>query len=547
MIPTLLFTRRRPSPPSKLSALQPLALLTALWFALLLGAGPLHGQVLHDVHLPNTDHELNVYRIYGEEPGPTIMIIGGIQGDEPGSYLTADLYADIHLKKGNLIVVPRANLYSILLNQREGLTGDMNRKFDTVEKRNLEEEVVIILKDLISQSDCLLNLHEGSGFYSPTWVDDNENADRYGQSIIFDAETFTVPEKNKTIELGALARRVCDKANGQIDKPRFHFRPNNHDTLAPDSSHPEQRKSATYYALTKAHIPAFGVETSKSIRDLATKIRLHKLVINSFMEEFGILLDTPGIFLVKPKLDYLLLKVNDGMPMALHHDAEITLQPGDEITITDIIANYERGLIADVQGLGTANDIKQPFRIAKPTRIVVKKDAELCGWVILNINAAAGPSQATAAAAAPPAPAPAPAPLVASTTEPSPPAPAAAPEPASATPQDPLRARQFLVNVDGTLRTIEAGSTLALPASSRVILTGVRTSNALLDNDIVVNFKGFAPPKATNDGNDLNFPIYLGTNLLARHSLERDGKRYPVIALHDDTEIGQFLVEVTGN
>jgi predicted deacylase len=86
-------------------------------------------QIIHEVFLPNTDHELNVYRIFGEEPGKTIMLIGGIQGDEPGSYLTADLYADIHLKKGNLIVVPRANFYSILLSRREGLTGDMNRKF----------------------------------------------------------------------------------------------------------------------------------------------------------------------------------------------------------------------------------------------------------------------------------------------------------------------------------------------------------------------------------------------------------------------------------
>ena len=97
--------------------------------AVLLRGGNLQAQVIHEVFLPNTDHELHVYRIFGEQPGRTIMIIGGIQGDEPGSYLTADLYADIHLKKGNLIVVPRANFYSILLNRREGLTGDMNRKF----------------------------------------------------------------------------------------------------------------------------------------------------------------------------------------------------------------------------------------------------------------------------------------------------------------------------------------------------------------------------------------------------------------------------------
>ena len=79
--------------------------------AVFLQSRNLHAQVIHEVFLPNTDHELNVYRIFGEEPGKTIMIIGGIQGDEPGSYLTADLYADIHLKKGNLIVVPRANFY----------------------------------------------------------------------------------------------------------------------------------------------------------------------------------------------------------------------------------------------------------------------------------------------------------------------------------------------------------------------------------------------------------------------------------------------------
>ena len=91
-----------------------------LVLAVFLQSTTVHAQVIHEVFLPNTDHELNVYRIFGEEPGRTIMIIGGIQGDEPGSYLTADLYADIHLKKGNLIVVPRANFYSILLDRREG-------------------------------------------------------------------------------------------------------------------------------------------------------------------------------------------------------------------------------------------------------------------------------------------------------------------------------------------------------------------------------------------------------------------------------------------
>ena len=43
------------------------------------------------------------------------MLIGGIQGNEPGGFLSADLYADMSLEKGNLIVVPRANFNSIIL------------------------------------------------------------------------------------------------------------------------------------------------------------------------------------------------------------------------------------------------------------------------------------------------------------------------------------------------------------------------------------------------------------------------------------------------
>jgi hypothetical protein len=175
-------------------------------------------QIIHEVFLPNTDHELNVYRIFGEEPGKTIMLIGGIQGDEPGSYLTADLYADIHLKKGNLIVVPRANFYSILLSRREGLTGDMNRKFgeNGNSKKSLDEEVVIVLKHLISQSDLLLNLHEGSGFYSPRWINDMEHPKRYGQSIIYDAEVYPIPGNQGNLYLGELAKSVIEKQTARL-------------------------------------------------------------------------------------------------------------------------------------------------------------------------------------------------------------------------------------------------------------------------------------------------------------------------------------------
>jgi len=465
--------------------------------------------------LPNTDHELNVYRIFGEHPGKTIMIIGGIQGDEPGSYMTADLYADIHLKKGNLIVVPRANFYSILLNQREGLTGDMNRKFGTKNnlKKSLDEEVVNVLKQLIAESDLLLNLHEGSGFYSPVWINDVENPKRYGQSIIYDAEVFLLPNNQGSINLGGLANNVIKKVNSQIKNPRYHFKPNNHNSISEKTSHPEQRLSATYYALTKAFIPAFGVETSKTIDKLEMKISLQKLVINTFMDLLGIELDTPGVDLKKPELAYILIKVNDGPSFAMPHGSTLKIKPGDEVIVTDIIANYKRGLIADLQGMGNRNDTNVPFRISNDAKITVRKDSEECGWVILDVDTPVS----------------------------------SGPETVAKIDAKMIKAEELIINVNDTIESLPVGSTLQIKKDSRLILKGIRTNIPHLDSDVFINFKGFAPPKSSNNGNDLNYPIYINQDLWPRYSVNKKGKLYPVVATYNDAVIGEFWVEIAGN
>jgi hypothetical protein len=48
-----------------------------------------------------------------------------------------------------------------------------------------------------------------------------------------------------------------------------------------------------------------------------------------------------------------------------------------------IEANYERGLSADIIGLGTINDLRKKVRISKPTRIVVRKDYYPCGSIYI--------------------------------------------------------------------------------------------------------------------------------------------------------------------
>ncbi|MBE9547549.1 MAG: succinylglutamate desuccinylase/aspartoacylase family protein, partial [Proteobacteria bacterium] len=159
----------------------------------MLSPGPCWCKNTLERYFRGTDYELNVYRIRGKSLGKTILIIGGIQGNEPGGFMSADLYADMTLEQGNLIVVPRANFYSIVLNRRQ-INEDMNRKFSEPSRKNYEAQVVSILKRLIAESDCLLNLHDGSGFYSDTWQNPLRNPMRYGQSIIADCETYTNPK-----------------------------------------------------------------------------------------------------------------------------------------------------------------------------------------------------------------------------------------------------------------------------------------------------------------------------------------------------------------
>ena len=247
----------------------------------------LHAETVRKVYFKGTDLELDVITIKGRVPGPTLLILGGIQGDEPGGYLAADLYADLTLKKGNLIVVPRANFLSIVENRR-GVQGDMNRKFaGSTKASDRDLEIVAIIKNLMRKSDFFLNLHDGSGFYRSKWESPLRNPRRYGQSIIVDTEEFVGPD-GKVIHMGRMVRRVLEKVNPQISSEDHFFHLNNHRTLKKDTKHKEQRRSATFHALTKVGISAFGIETSKSIADYRLRVRYQTMVVNAFLEEMGI-------------------------------------------------------------------------------------------------------------------------------------------------------------------------------------------------------------------------------------------------------------------
>ncbi len=487
-----------------------------LFLFLLLFPGRLFAETDHKVYFADTDYELHVFEIKGEYPGNTMLIIGGMH-NEPGGYLSADLYADFSLHQGNLIVVPRANFPVIISNNRK-IHSDMNRKFTNGNHKKsaneYEESVVEILKQLMARSDVLLNLHDGSGFYRPTYEDKLRNPLRWGQSIITDTETFTTPA-GQTLALGKRVQRVLAAINPGIRKVKHHFHYNNTRTFDNDSPHKEQRGSATYYALNEYGIESYGVETSKEIRSLDLKVRYQSMTINAFMKEFGILPNNPKVRIQKPQLQYLLVSVNGAFPYGVPNRKTLFVKPGDTVRIEHIAANYERGLVADILGLGSLNDMNKKFSVSQPTTILVKKDKFECGKIYLAMEL-------------PP-------------VEPSLPM-VAAMEPQESGTNLKKKVLEFLILVNNDLKKIPSGETLVIGPEDTLVIQDI-TPPPADPKKVKVNFVGFVGNKRFNDAEDRGYPIH-PQDLWKRHSKNRKGNLYSIEANREETLLGEVNIRI---
>ncbi len=476
---------------------------------LLLCAQIYAGQKSHTVFFEGEENELHVYRINGSTPGKTLLIIGGIQGDEPGGFLAADFYADFLLEKGSLIVVPRANFLSILKKERQ-INQDMNRKFLDDNVSNYETKVVTVLKKLICESDCFVNLHEGSGIYSPTWINEDRNPERYGQSIIADDSQLTHNDSDTIINLEEMAKTVIAKINKQIQEKGHYFHFNNHKTNHPDSFHKEQLKSATYYAHNVCQIPAFGIESAKSL-PLEQKVRQHIYAINGFMELLNIVPQTPGIDLKKPEMQYMIISVNDSIPVVVGKMQHLKIKRGDTIKVHDVVANYERGLSVDVIGLGNQfNDMKRNLVVNESTRIEAKKDFYKCGSVFLDVDSMDRVDVNK---------------LVVSES-------------------NDAEVLRYKLKINNELKIVDNYSHVSIRQGDKLVIEDILTGK-IDPSKYIVNFKGFVGNLANNSGEDRGFVIDTSQGvLMKRYSLDKQGRHYYILTTLNGKEVGKVFIDI---
>lgn len=260
------------------------------------------------------------FDLYKKETNPnqhTLLIVGGIHGDEPGGYFAPAILEKYYkIKSGNLWIVPNLNVDSIMANNR-GIYGDMNRKFNVIDKNDNDLLTINRIKEIILEKrvDLILNLHDGFGFYRDIYEDANFNPSAWGQATIIDQEKID----DKFGNLDEIANQVNKSINNEGLYQNFHtFGVKNTQTKQKDE---QMQQSLTYFAVTH-NKPAFAIETSKNITELTYKVIYQLKSIEEFMRimhiDFERDFDLNNYEEVKSRIfDFGEIKINDNIALDL--------------------------------------------------------------------------------------------------------------------------------------------------------------------------------------------------------------------------------------
>ena len=122
-----------PSDPSNDRSVQRLIIITVLWVGFILQAVAVE-TLSSGVLAKGTQWETAFYQRDSGVDGPVVLVTGGIHGNEPAGARAADQIRHWPLKKGRLIVVPKANIPGLKAETRympgeSKLLHNLNRNF----------------------------------------------------------------------------------------------------------------------------------------------------------------------------------------------------------------------------------------------------------------------------------------------------------------------------------------------------------------------------------------------------------------------------------
>lgn len=208
--------------------------------------------------------------------GPTVVITGGIHGNEPSGARSAEQIRHWPIVRGKLIVVPRVNTAALNLNQRRTPNatvdlGDLNRNFPGPDSAQPRGEIATALWKLIVEHkpNWVFDLHEGYQFnisHQPKPGKDKS----VGSSIIFDPKQ----------DVGPLVERMLAAANSKVTDPNRRF------VLLGRGPKKTTLASA---AIEVLGAKAMTVETTYQYQRLPVRTRQHRAMMNVALIQLGMI------------------------------------------------------------------------------------------------------------------------------------------------------------------------------------------------------------------------------------------------------------------
>ena len=224
--------------------------------------------------------QINLIKKENSDSNTTLLVIGGIHGDEPGGYFAASILASHYdITSKNVWIVPNINSDSITANRR-GIHGDMNRKFAQTDPHDKDKNIIKEIKKIILEKkvSLILNLHDGHGFYREKHQGIVFNPNAWGQTCVIDQCSLNLNQE--FADLSEIASSVKDSLNTKLLKEHHSFNVKNTKTKFEDEA---MQLSLTYFAVTH-NKPAFAIESSKNLSSLSQKVFYQLLAIEEFMK-----------------------------------------------------------------------------------------------------------------------------------------------------------------------------------------------------------------------------------------------------------------------
>ncbi|QDT34504.1 BPL-N domain-containing protein [Thalassoglobus polymorphus] len=232
------------------------------------------------------------YTIDSGKEGPTVIVTGGIHGNEPAGATAAEQIRHWDIDAGKLIVVPKVNRLGLTAETRwfppernNRPLRDLNRNFPTKENPAPRTPLATDVWKLVESTkpDYVVDLHEGFDFHIA-------NSKSVGSSIIF-------AKSNERTELANAMHKAVNKT--VTDKDR---------KIVLLSKSGAVNGSLVRACQDRLNASGFILETTFKDQPLSLRTRQHRVMVSTLFQKIG-LIDQDQSHRVAPSKDASVIQI----------------------------------------------------------------------------------------------------------------------------------------------------------------------------------------------------------------------------------------------